>query len=241
MAQFRKMQRDVEKLRKLNTAYRRKARRVKNLYGVDLGYDVMYIDDFTSRKQFNDYVATMEKATQYSSHRYVKNKHNMVIKREDYQEYQRVIKQASEIAQKEKDDLILALKKIGREPDIQQIKAMGDNRYNRFFVDFKFDNYSDKDFFYEHLKRMKMKLDPKYWRDGDKRLKENFIQAIDESLGYAGIKAKRKVQRMTIKDFKLFFYSSNIPLFDYVYSFEEAERITERIIFMIDRFYKGAK
>lgn len=239
MAKFRKMQRDVQKLRKLNTSYRRKARRLKNLYGVELDEQVLYIDDFNSRKQFNDYVKRMEKVTSYSEHRYIKNKHGMVIKREVYQDYKRTVDQAQKIADQQKDKLLSLLEKqLGYTPDLENFRLMGDSRYDRFNIKYKFDNYGDEAYFEEHLDRLKKKLDPRYYYDSDRRLKYNFLESIDRSLGVIGKPLYNKINRMSIQDFVLFFYSSDVPLFEYVYSFEEAKAITTKISSMIDRFYK---
>lgn len=239
MAQFRKMQRDVEKLRRLNTSYRRKARRVKKLYDVNLDYNVLYIADFTSRKQFNDYVKKMEKVTAYSEHRYVKNKYGMVVKREVYQDYIKTIDKAQKIAEKEREQLLKLLeKKLGHRPDLENLRLMGDNRYERFNISYKFDNYGDVGYFEDHLETMKRKQNPKYYRQSDLRLKNNFLSAIDTSLGAVGKPLYKMISDMSVSDFILFYYSTDSADFGYVYSFEESVTIVNTLITDVNRFYK---
>lgn len=235
---FRKMKRDVQKLRKLNTSYRRKARRLKKLYNVDLDYQVMYIDDFTSRDQFNKYVKQMEQVTTYSSHRYVKNKNDMVVEREVWQRYKDLLPKINEMQKEHLDKLLKTLKeKYGYTPNIDQIRMMGDSKFDRYLpVEYSFDNYTNPDFFKDHLKTLEKMADPLYHWRRDRLMKQNFILAIERSLGSVGKELVDEIESMSITDFAHFYYINDIPLFGYVYSFEEAVKIAATLLAKVRRF-----
>lgn len=75
---------DRQLIKQLNTSARRKQRRLNKLFGVDVPIEYAKVEDFATRKQFNQYVKSLKTFTNRSNFRYVKNDAGLVISRETY-------------------------------------------------------------------------------------------------------------------------------------------------------------
>lgn len=84
---------DVERLKKLQTSARRKKRRLSNLFDVDVDVEIKPITTFGSRQEFNKYVSQLETFTDRSNFRYVKNEYGVVIPRETYNKIKQEVTQ----------------------------------------------------------------------------------------------------------------------------------------------------
>lgn len=242
--QFRQLARDQVKLSKLNTAYRRKARRVKKLYNVDLNYNVMYLDDFDSRRTFNNYIKQMERATSYSEHRYVKNQHDMVVEREVYQRYKNLIPKINKNRAKEFDELISNMEKnYGVKLDVTTPGLMGDSRFDRYkALHDNFEGWTSPGRFELYLDKLEKQTDHAYFYKTDKQLQENYLTAMTRSLGtnkgQAGEEAYKLIEAMNVYQFRDWYYLNADLDISYVYSEREAWAKANQIVSRINRFNK---
>lgn len=214
---------DIVKLKKLQVSTRRKKKRLSSLFDVDIDIDIKPITSFDSRKEFNKYVSQLEKFTDRSNFRYVKNEHGVVVPRETYNK----IKQ--EVAQLNKENK-KRLRKIekkkfksrGKETDekVRDRKLMGDTRYNEFKPKiFNFNRFRNKKELEEYEKSLKQKTSPKFYAKRAKRYKKNYVTGLKNIFGKMSDKLVDKIKKMDLDDFMDLYYTEDIADINFMYEF----------------------
>ena len=195
MAKFRVREQDKQKLASLNKRIRRKENRLNKEFGRSMGLQIMDINEFTSRKQFNDYLEQGEFNVHRNQHRYVKNQHGFVISRRQYNQmkrddtaYQRRQRRQLEKIRSKK------LKQFGEDTgytvgDFDNDRTMGrDNLDYLKLRPFNFDSISDFRTFEMKQRQIAQRKDPRYLLKKNQQFKDNYLKAIREVLGAGGDK-----------------------------------------------------
>lgn len=214
---------DVERLKKLQTSASRKKRRLSNLFDVNVDIEIKPITAFGTRQEFNKYISQLETFTDPSNFRYVKNEHGLVVQRETYSRIKQEIAQLNRINKKR-------LRKIEKkqfksrgddtEEKVRDRVLMGDTRYNEFKQKkFNFNRFRSEKELKEYEKTLKKKIDPKYYVKKAKRYKANYINGLKNIFGKMGKKLISKVRSMDDDEFMILYYTEDIANIDFMYEF----------------------
>lgn len=214
---------DVERLKKLQTSASRKKRRLSNLFDVNVDIEIKPITAFGSRQEFNKYISQLETFTDPSNFRYVKNEHGLVVQRETYS---RIKQEIAQLNRKNKKRLRQIEKKKFKsrgedtEEKVRDRVLMGDTRYNEFKPKkFNFNRFRSEKELKEYEKRLKKKIDPKYSAKKAKRYKANYIRGLKNIFGKMGKKLISKVKSMDADEFMTLYYTEDIANIDFMYEF----------------------
>lgn len=214
---------DVERLKKLQTSASRKEKRLSNLFNVDVGVDIKPITSFSSRKEFNKYITQLETFTSRSNYRYVKNKYGVVVPRETYNEIKRKVAQVNKENKKRLRQIEKKkFKSRGKETDekVRDRKLMGDTRYNEFKPKkFNFNRFRTEKELRDYEKSLKRKTDAKFYDKKAKRYKENYITGIRNIFGKMGNKLIAKIKSMDTDKFMDLYYTEDIANINFMYEF----------------------
>lgn len=214
---------DVERLKKLQTSARRKQRRLGNLFDVNVNIDYTGITDFKSRKEFNKYVSQLEQFTDRSNYRYIKNKHGLVVPRETYNELRKEVAQLNKENKKRLKKLEKQnFKSRGKDTQekVKDRKLMGDTRYNEFKPkEFNFDRFRNKKELEEYKESLKKKTHPKFYDSKAKRYKENYITGLENVFGKMAKKLIGKIKKMDTDEFMNLYYTEDIANINFMYEF----------------------
>ena len=97
---------------------------------------------------------------------------------------------------------------------------MGDTRYNEFKPKkFNFNRFRSEKELKEYEKRLKKKIDPKYYAKKTKRYKANYIRGLKNIFGKMGKKLISKVKSMDDDEFMTLYYTEDIANIDFMYEF----------------------
>ena len=203
MAKFRIRQQDKETLSKLNSRIRRKENRLNKEFGRSMGLPIMDINEFTSRKQFNDYLEQGEFNVHRNQHRYVKNQHGFVISRRQYNQMKR---QDTKYQRKQRRQLerirSKKLKQMGEDTgftvgDFDNDRTMGRDSLDYLKLrPFDFDTISDFRAFEMKQRQIAQRSDPRFLLKKNQQFKENYLKSIREVLGAGGDKDYTRRSRL---------------------------------------------
>lgn len=214
---------DVERLKKLQTSARRKEKRLSNLFNVDVGVDIKPITSFSSRKEFNKYITQLETFTSRSNYRYVKNKYGVVVPRETFNKIKRKVAQVNKENKKRLRQIEKKkFKSRGKETSekVRDRKLMGDTRYNEFKPKkFNFNRFRTEKELRDYEKSLERKTDPKFYDKKAKRYKENYITGIRNIFGKMGNKLIAKIKSMDTDKFMDLYYTEDIANINFMYEF----------------------
>lgn len=214
---------DVERIKKLQTSASRKKRRLSNLFDVNVDIEIKPITAFGSRQEFNKYISQLETFTDRSNFRYVKNEHGLVVQRETYS---RIKQEIAQLNRKNKKRLRKIEKKQFKsrgedtEEKVRDRVLMGDTRYNEFKPKkFNFNRFRSEKELKEYEKTLKKKIHPKYYAKKAKRYKANYIRGLKNIFGKMGKKLISKVKSMDADEFMTLYYTEDIANIDFMYEF----------------------
>lgn len=221
MANIRISNKDKELLKRTNTNIARKNKVLKN-YKVDKSMNLKSIEEFETRKEFNNYIKNANEFTRGSANRYRKNKYGVVTNQamlnEIKNELQKVNKQRKE---KWNDIKNLEFKSRGEETGtkIRQRQLMGDDRFNVYQpLKFDFKTIKSKNELQEKLQSFKYKQTDAYYEKRQQVLKDNIVKAINDNWGDMGKDAKAYVEGLTPKEVEEKFISEDVFHFDFIYN-----------------------
>lgn len=214
---------DVERLKKLQTSTSRKQKRLSNLFDVNVNIDIKPITEFSTRKEFNKYVSELEQFTDRSQFRYVKNEHGVVVQRETYTKIKQEVAQVNRENKKRLRQIEKKkFKSRGKETDerVRDRKLMGDTRYNEFKEKkFNFDRFRSVKELQEYEKSLKQKTDKKFYDNKAKRYKANYITGLENVFGKMAKKLIAKVKAMPLDEFMNLYYTEDIANINFMYEF----------------------
>lgn len=222
---FTPRNKDIVKLKKLNTSTKRKQRRIKNLYGIEHDIDIKNISSFKSRKEFNKYISELEKFTDRKNFRYVKNKYDVVLSRDEMKEIKQKIKTINKRKNKEYNKIKNKLFKSRGIDTLEKVKdrrLMGDVRYDEFKEKkFNFENIRNKQELKGFLEQINKQVKPNYYSKRQKQYKENYIIALNNVFGELAKNLIKKVRSMSIDEFMNLYYTEDIANVDFMYEFTD--------------------
>lgn len=214
---------DITRLKKLQTSVNRKQKRLKKVYDVSIDIEKKDITDFSSRKEFNKYMQELENFTDRKNYRYVKNEHGLVVSRETYNELK---SQVNKINKENKKRLKRYenknFKSRGKDTEekVKDRKLMGDTRYNEFKPKkFNFNRFRNKQELEDYEESLKKRTNEKYWDKKAKQYKENYIKGLENVFGKMGKKLISRVKKMKTEDFLEMYYTEDIANIDFMYEF----------------------
>ena len=213
-------QQDKELLKKTNNITR-KNKVLKN-YKIDKSMNVKSIDDFETRKDFNDYIKKAHVFTSSPSNIYRKNRYGVVGSQEMLNEIKNELQKVNQ-QRKEKWNEIknLDFKSRGEKTgtSIKQRQLMGDDRFNVYQpLKFDFKNVKTRNELEQKLESLRYKQTDEYYDKRRQVLKDNLIKAIDENWGANGKDAKDYIQSLSNEEVEQKFISEDVFHFDYIYN-----------------------
>lgn len=254
MAKFRIRQQDKETLSKLNKRIRRKENRLNKEFGRSMGLTIMDINEFTSRKQFNEYLEQGEFNVHRNQHRYVKNQHGFVISRRQYNQmkrddttYQRRQRRQLEKIRSKK------LKQMGEDTrftigDFDNDRTMGRDSLDFLKLrPFNFNAIRDFREFEMKQRQIAQRKDPRYLLKKNQQFKDNYLKSIREVLGAGGdkeitpdevgYKLHEYIKNMPLETFKDIYLTEFDISIGFIYSGNEQQAKVDRLhdIFGLDR------
>lgn len=254
MTKFRIRQQDKETLSKLNSRIRRKENRLNKEFGRSMGLPIMDINEFTSRKQFNDYLEQGEFNVHRNQHRYVKNQHGFVISRRQYNQMKR---QDSKYQRKQRRQLekirSKKLKQMGEDTgftvgDFDNDRTMGRDSLDYLKLrPFDFDSISDFRAFEMKQRQIAQRSDPRFLLKKNQQFKENYLKSIREVLGAGGdkeitpdevgYKLHQHIESMSLEQFMDIYLTEYDISIGFIYSGNEQQAKVDRLhdIFGVER------
>lgn len=229
---------DRQLIKQLNTSARRKKRRLNKLFGVDVPIEYAKIEDFATRKQFNQYVKSLKTFTDRSNFRYVKNDAGIVVSRETYNQ----AKKQQDIINKDNQKLLKKLETLEATDRGQKLGYsiknsfwfMGDDRIATLKDKGKFNlnQFKTMNDLQARLRYLANRSDPNWLKKKNRIYKQNFLKAIKNQFGNdkdsEGYRLYNKVKRMSNKKFMEKYFAENIATIDYVYSdFEKYQHLKD--------------
>lgn len=202
------------------------------MYGVQINNPLKTIDEFKTRKEFNQYVEHLEEFTQYKSHRYVKNDSGLVVERELYTDISKEMKKLNKRNKKRLKEYTDMDHTDRGDPTGwnvgQALYGMGDPRFKNLRKrTFNFENFNSREELIAYRESLKNMNDPKRIKRMDNQLKKNYIQALQNTFGNDANPIIRRIRSLNIAEFMRIFYTENVADFDFIYSFQQ--RITKLI------------
>lgn len=223
-------QKDKDKLKRINNSVRRKNKQMDN-YGIDIYMPVLTTDKVTSRKQLNDYYDRARTYTRGYAYKYKQNQYGVVA---SYKELARAKRLAGEVsrerARRFREFAPEEFKSRGKGTggSIMQRKLMGDSKYDMFNpVKFNFKSLRNREHFENRIQNYMNQLEPDYIDRRNETLKENIINAIEESWGTKGQKAKEYIKSLSPEDVFKEFMTEDVFDFRYIYDKNQVDRQVE--------------
>lgn len=205
---------DVERIKKLNASARRKQRRLKNEFGVEINIDIKKVNDFSTREQFNNYVQSLENFTYRNRYRYVKNEYGVVISRKQYNEIRKETERINKIYEQRRkrlDKMPFTSRGKKTYETVKDRRLMGDVRFNEFRKrTFRFEKFRNKSELNAFVNNLSIKLKPDYFSKKDILYKQNYIKALQNVYGTLADDIIEIVEKMNTSQFIDIFYSEDI-------------------------------
>lgn len=214
-------QQDRELLKKTNNNIQRKNKVLKN-YKIDKSMKVKSIDDFETRKEFNNYITNAHTFTHSPSNIYRKNRYGVVGSQQTLNEIKNELQKVNKQRKEKWNELKnLDFKSRGEKTGttLKQRQLMGDDRFNVYQpLKFDFKNIKSRKELEEKLESFKYKQTDEYYDKRRQILKENLIKAIDENWGANGKQAKEYIKGLSNEEVEKQFISEDVFHFDYIYN-----------------------
>lgn len=253
MAKIRIMKRDIAKLKKLETAVRRKQRRILRVHNIEQPFNFKSITDIKSgsRQELNNYYKRLEKFTAYKSHRYKRINDEVSVPYNEYKQYERNLKAAN----KQRKTMREAVNKIlkvptGKMSAYDYFQGILRNPKMEFTAPLSADLTRIHDYYdwkrkYSSIMRY---ADKNFSAKSVKQMKTNYIHAIlNPERGLMSGHNKREVKllanrikRMNNFQFYAMYLSEENLDFTYIYEYDDREAMVNLVNSAIDLSYKGA-
>lgn len=216
----RKNDRDL--LKKLNKSLYNKERRLNIEFGKSIGIQRKKITDFVTRKDFNEYVKTVQFHTHRNQHRYVKNAKGLVVTRGEYsrikkldQAYQR--KQKRELNKIREKPMRSGGKDTGHKvKDFDNGTTMGLPQLDSYKIPvFDFDKIENLKEWEMKQRKIEQRGDPEYLKWKNTILRDNYLTAIRKVFGHGdgideadmGFNLFNHIENMELNEFISYYMS----------------------------------
>lgn len=227
---LRLTKKDKENLARVNARIRRKNKQMEN-FGIDIYKPIIKANDFTSRKQVNEYLDEARRYTRGYAYKYKQNTYGTVVSNIELARAKRLaeavsrerLKRFMEIAPKE-----FKSRGKGIGSSIMQRKLMGDDRFSMYDpVKVNFASLRSRSQFENRVESLIKQLDPEYLSSKNKQLKDNIIKAMQENWGKEGKKSIDFIKAMSPEAVVKEFMSEDVFSFSYIYDKTQANRQIE--------------
>ena len=227
---LRLTQKDKDKIRRINQNINRKNRQLNNM-GVDIYKPIIKANDFTSRKQLNEYLQEARVYTRGYAYKYKQNVYGTVASNRELAQAKRLAQAVSRERQKRFKEIApneFKSRGKGIGSSIMQRKLMGDDRYDMYDpVRVNFGSLRNREQFENRVSSLIKQLEPDYIDKKNAQLKENILKAMRKNWGKAGRKARKYVKSLTPDEVLKQFMSEDIFDFTYIYDKNSVDRQVE--------------
>lgn len=247
-------QQDEDIFKKVTNSAKSKLRRVNKNYGIDLSDEInlMKLDEFKTRKEFNTWVENMQRFTNRNNQRYqfVKNEYGLVMNKKELNELIRISKQNQRLAkQKIKEALNLdALK--NKQKEVQRLKEqtlmLGEANVTGITVPpiFNFKQFRTTRTLKRAIDNIYKRSNPEFYDTRSERMKDNFIRSLEGSFNSNADKLVSMLRNMSGQDFYELYMSDRLvfdfSLYDSEGQFHEADEDKLRAMEQdVEDFYNG--
>lgn len=224
---------DLETIKKLNTSAKRKSARLQKKFDIKVEVEIKKIEQFSTRKEFNQYVKEISKFTDYKSHRYVKTEAGAVLPRDLVQQAKKAVKEANKVRDKTAKKVLgseFMDRGTGQGFSVEQSRyAMGDGRY--FYlkpIKMNVERFRSAKEMQDYMDSVEKGNTEKAILKRDREFRKNYIKALKNVFGKASASLRKKVQSMELSEFMRMFYTENIADFNFIYdAFAASSRVKE--------------
>lgn len=222
--------RNKQLLSKINSRIRAKQRRLSKVYGVnvpDQEVGIKHLKEFGSNKAIRSYLAQQEKSDFLNrwNHRYVKNKHDVVFKREEVISYKKNIDKIN----KENKKQLKKLEKTPMKHDGKELpysagenaRFMGDSRINMFRPRSKgIDKFRTRNEFSNANRKAKARA-KKDLLALNQMYRRNYIKGVEENLSGQANHIIDLIMSMPLEAMVSISLSTTDADIEFLYSYEE--------------------
>ena len=231
-----------------------KLRRVNKNYGIDLSNEInlMKLDEFKTRKEFNEWVENMQRFTNRSNQNYqfVKNEYGLVLTKKELNELVRLSKQNQRLAkEKIKEALNLDVLK-NKEKQMQELRErtliLGEGNVTGISVPplFNFNQFRTYAALEKAKGNVRKRSNPQFYDKRNEILKDNFIRSLEGSFNSDADKLVSMLRVMSGQDFYELYMSDRLnfdfSLYDSEGQLFDANRDhLEAMENTVEDFYRG--
>lgn len=234
MPPFKVSKRMAAEVRRLNNSISTKKTRLKKQFGVTVDIERLNPKTITSRQQYNEFVKQAKFFTNRNNYRYVKNRHGIVVSRQEYGMLADNIRKANRIAKatlKKVDQMTFTSRGEDTAMRVLDRRLMKDPLYDYLrskTTKSVFDQARSYEQFFSIMEREEGRATQEHWNEKRTLFQQNFIEAINTAFGKERAKDVIKmVAGLTPKEFEMLYLTEDIMDFDFVYDENqpEADRI----------------
>lgn len=241
-------QNDISEYKRLARNTKAKIDRTIKKYGVDISgkIDVPKIDDFKTRKEFNEWKDSVKKFTNRANteYQFKKNRYGVVKSVKEINELKKKTKQAQKVAKKIKKEnegkpFISGGKQYGTVGQRQQL--MGRPNVGGIYVppDFKFENIVNEKQFDDKRKNLTERSDKNFFDKRKEQFKQNYIKAISDNFNSHGDDIIERVKQTSSDDlFEMYLIYDEMEI-QFYYTEEDYSNHVERVLSIFDRYESG--
>lgn len=217
------------RIKKLNKSISTKKSRIKKEFGIELQIKTKPIKEFKSKKEYNEFIKNAENFTNRANFRYVKNKNNVVVRREEYE----ALKKDVETINKRNRRKVNKIKRKtftsrGKKTAMRVADRamMLDTRYSRLIdLDFKkrFEGFRSAQEFEDYAQRADYRANPEYENEMQQKLLDNYIAGGYNVFGDEWQPIAEKLKSIGAEGFEMMFYTEDVLDFEFYYGVTEEE------------------
>lgn len=248
--QIRIRKQDKDEYKRLAKNTKAKLKRVKDKYGIDLSdeVDLPSLDSFKTRGEFNQWKEQQKSFTNIGNTKYqfVTNVHGVPLDKQSLYRVKEDTKKAQRIAEKLKEDM---MNKPFISGGVQQgtvggrLEMVAKPNVAGIYSppDFNFDQYTERGGLLDKIENMRQRANPDIIDIRTKRMKDNFIEGLQESFNSDADELIVKLKKIDPRDFyQMYMMYDEIDF--YIFYDDDGERVTGQISVIesyIDRYEKG--
>ena len=229
MAQFKVSARMAAEVRRLNKSISTKKSRLKKQFGVTVDIERLNPKTITSRQQYNEFVKQAKHFTNRNNYRYVKNRHGIVVSRQEYGMLADNIRKANRIARatlKKVDQMAYTSRGEKTGMRVVDRRMMKDPIYDYLrskTTKSVFDQARSYEQFFSIMEREEGRATQEHWNAKRTLFQQNFISALNNTFGEEASDIIAVVAGLTPKEFEMLYLTEDIMDFSFVYDENQPE------------------
>lgn len=229
MPQFKVSKRMAAEVRRLNKSISTKKSRLKKQFGVTVDIERLNPKTITSRQQYNEFVKQAKHFTNRNNYRYVKNRHGIVVSRQEYGMLADNIRKANRIAKatlKKVDQMTYTSRGEATGMRVVDRRMMKDPIYDYLrskTTKSVFDQARSYEQFFSIMEREEGRATQEHWDAKRSLFQQNFISALNTAFGNEADDIIAAVAGLTPKEFEMLYLTEDIMDFSFVYDENQPE------------------